>query len=451
MGRYRTITSAILTAVAYDWAWPLIFFGLALLFSKPLAKKTLFIWGTVYMGILHLFLLNLADDSHILIAIFLWAFTSMVYGSVYGLGGLVMHAFKKNSHLWIPLIWGIIEWVKSSGSFGNPNGNLAFALSPIIHFLPIVSIIGQLGLSMIMVIVILETLSKKKRAAGLLVVIVVSMLTIRSGTPAPHQTPIINVVHTTVDQHVKQTVTAWPSLEEKYIRRIQSVESGVIIFPESIIPTDIRQRPFFSQLQTISTKKNTSILAGSFVEKTHNGSYFLSPAAPPIRYKKQRLMPFGEYLPLRSILSHIIPPNAMINDFQKGTGNITIPIGNIALRPIICLEAIYPQFYASPAPIIIAIMANQAWFNPSAAGNKLLKFATIHAAQSQTPVALASNYGISAIISANGNIVQKTRQPQVLSHTVTPFTHPSIHTKWPWAGPMIIVLAWLLYRKWNPS
>ena len=56
---------------------------------------------------------------------------------------------------------------------------------------------------------------------------------------------------------------------------------------------------------------------------------------------------------------------------------------------------------------MIAILANNAWFNKSSAGKKLIKFAQVHAAEFQTPVLLAANYGHSAIISGTGKLIRQ--------------------------------------------
>ena len=78
-------------------------------------------------------------------------------------------------------------------------------------------------------------------------------------------------------------------------------------------------------------------------------------------------MPFGETLPFRSILSKLIPSHLLFSDFDKGSTNIDIKIGSFFLRPIICLEGIYGHFYKSKTNSIIAIHANNAWYDTSSA------------------------------------------------------------------------------------
>ena len=133
-------------------------------------------------------------------------------------------------------------------------------------------------------------------------------------------------------------------------------------------------------------------------------------------------MPFGETLPLRSILSIIVPPHILINDFKRGNATISIPFNGHHIQPIICLEGIYGKFYQSNTPSMIAILANNAWFNKSSAGKKLIKFAQVHAAEFQTPVLLAANYGHSAIISGTGKLIRASNHnnTSILNSNIQP-------------------------------
>ena len=155
-------------------------------------------------------------------------------------------------------------------------------------------------------------------------------------------------------------------------------------------------------------------------------------------------MPFGETLPLRSILKAVIPENLLFNDFETGTHNIDINLAGHHIRPLICLEGIYGSFYRSNTHSIIAILANNAWFNNSSAGNKLRKFAQVYAAEYQTTVLLAANFGESAIISPTGFPTRLANHPhsQRLTAPIPFTTKPSFFHHWPWLGTLLILVGW---------
>ena len=57
------------------------------------------------------------------------------------------------AYVGLPILFVIIEWLKSLGSFGNTNGNIGFSLSTVAHAIPSYSIIGYLGMGMIIMII----------------------------------------------------------------------------------------------------------------------------------------------------------------------------------------------------------------------------------------------------------------------------------------------------------
>jgi len=460
MDRYRTIISAILCALSYQY-FP---FGLLISFIPLMQNKikysTFYIWGIIYMGGLHLFLLNLANDSHIIGAIFIWRIASLYFGLFYGLGGWGLKIIHNKTNIpWpllLPILWPVIEYAKSMGSFGNTNGNLGFGLSKIIHYLPITSIIGHIGLGILIVIINAliwqQSRNKNNKTPSIVMIGLIILATMIGSSPSQIQsTQHISVIQTSVKQPIKMNPKHWASLEKNYLSLITSATGNIIILPESILPTNIQLRPWFDEIQHYSTTEKKYILFGTFIEDTgtYNGSLMIQPNGQPITYKKQRLMPFGETLPFRNILSNIIPQSLLFSDFEKGDETIDIPIEGISIRPLICLEGIYGKFYSSPPNGIMAILANNAWYDNSTAGSKFLKFAQVHAAEFQTMVAVSANTGQSAIIFPSGALIQSTKHENadILTHTIQTKSRPSIYHRWPWAGTLLIFFGWIIFIK----
>ena len=164
MDRYRTIISAILCALSYEYFSPGLLIAFLPLIGKNLNRSTFYSWGVIYMACLHLFLLDLANDSSTLAAIFIWVLSSLYFGLFYGIGGWALKIIEKKTNvhwaLFLPIIWPIIEYLKSAGTFGNTNGNLGIGLSNIIHYLPITSIIGHIGLGILIIMINVSPASK---------------------------------------------------------------------------------------------------------------------------------------------------------------------------------------------------------------------------------------------------------------------------------------------------
>ena len=128
-------------------------------------------------------------------------------------------------------------------------------------------------------------------------------------------------------------------------------------------------------------------------------------------YDKSILVPFGEYLPLSGLLSKF-GLRAMVNSygssFTRGHGPDLIEVEpDLRFQPLICYEAIFPGFLrATPGrPDFILQITNDAWFGRFSGPYQHLQILKMRAIETGLPVARSANTGISAVISANGKIV----------------------------------------------
>ncbi len=130
-------------------------------------------------------------------------------------------------------------------------------------------------------------------------------------------------------------------------------------------------------------------------------------------YDKAKLVPFGEYMPfinLRSYFKISEQSNLFGWGFKRGKGPalLTLPNG-LKFIPLICYEAIFSNFLkpsVKNADFILQI-TNDAWFGKSIGPQQHLAQLRIRALEYGVPVIRVANTGISAIIDANGNIIER--------------------------------------------
>ncbi len=127
------------------------------------------------------------------------------------------------------------------------------------------------------------------------------------------------------------------------------------------------------------------------------------------RYDKAHLVPYGEYLPMRSILQPLGLSRLVMGDidFAPGPGPQTLNVpgfGEIGMQ--ICYEIIFSGQTVDPAnrPAILFNPSNDAWFGSWGPPQHLAQ-ARMRAIEEGLPILRSTPTGISAIIDARGRIV----------------------------------------------
>jgi len=127
------------------------------------------------------------------------------------------------------------------------------------------------------------------------------------------------------------------------------------------------------------------------------------------RYDKAHLVPLGEYVPARSLMTALgvarLAPGDL--DFKPGPGPRSLDLpGFTRVGVQICYEIIFPGAVVDAArrPGWIVNISNDAWFGPSGPPQHLAQ-ARLRAIEEGLPIVRATPTGISAVIDANGRVV----------------------------------------------
>lgn len=129
------------------------------------------------------------------------------------------------------------------------------------------------------------------------------------------------------------------------------------------------------------------------------------------RYDKHRLVPFGEYIPLKGVAARLgIPTLTTLTrgGFTPGPGPAVLtPPGMPPFLPLICYEAIFPQdlHRSDDRPGWLVQVTNDAWFGKASGPYQHFAQARIRAIEQGLPLARAANTGISAMIDSRGQVV----------------------------------------------
>ncbi len=194
----------------------------------------------------------------------------------------------------------------------------------------------------------------------------------------------------------------------------------LIVWPESATPFYFQSNEKY-QPQILNRAKSwgTWLLFGSpsyqlagVQPKLYNSAFLISPESKIAGiYHKLHLVPFGEYVPLKSILGFAGKLVAQVGDFSSGTEHTILQIPEAKLGVVICFEVIFPQvvrkFFDRGANVLVNI-TNDAWFGRSSAPFQHFSMLALRAVENRTYIVRAANTGISGFVDPVGRIMSST-------------------------------------------
>jgi apolipoprotein N-acyltransferase len=130
-------------------------------------------------------------------------------------------------------------------------------------------------------------------------------------------------------------------------------------------------------------------------------------------YHKQRLVPFGEYVPLSHYIRGLIKFfDLPMSSFTRGSsdqGHLTVKGWQLAAS--ICYEIAYPDLIADSArnSDLLFTISNDAWFGHSIGPDQHMQMAQMRALENGRELIRVTSTGITAIVDHHGNI--RTRIP----------------------------------------
>ena len=194
-------------------------------------------------------------------------------------------------------------------------------------------------------------------------------------------------------------------------------EADIVIWPETAVAFSIENNTIFVKRIVDSGKLNVILGARRFEKDNYslfNSAYFLSAKGDVVAiYDKNRLVPFGEYVPFAKLFSKLgifgLASNG-ITGFTEGKTKKTIALKNLPpVLTLICYEAIFTSDVDSGnnSAKWILQLTNDAWFGTFNGPQQHLALARMRAIEQGIPLIRAANTGISAIIDSYGRLVSK--------------------------------------------
>ncbi|MBB3184782.1 apolipoprotein N-acyltransferase [Halomonas fontilapidosi] len=262
-------------------------------------------------------------------------------------------------------------------------------------------------------------------------------------------------------QLIKWTPEGQRRAVDTYLSMTRTLEAEVdlVVWPEAALPMFEDQAAPYLDRARASLPAGTELLTG-ILQRDDSGLYFNSVVGRGDvngEYRKAHLVPFGEYLPLESLLRGAIaffdlPAPTM----TPGPANQSpIRAGELVLGNAICYEIIYADLVASRAREADALLtvSNDTWFGASIGPLQHLQMARLRALENGRPVVRATSNGVTALIDPRGRITARAPQFEttVLTGEITPMKGLTPFTRtgsWPsWLLAALLVVPGLHLRR----
>jgi apolipoprotein N-acyltransferase len=193
----------------------------------------------------------------------------------------------------------------------------------------------------------------------------------------------------------------------------------LVIWPENSTDIDpMLYPPVYEEIASAASAIGSPLLVGAVLQNPQRnaGVLWLPGQGPTTTYVKRRLVPFGEYLPFRGLISSITSLAQLLpTDFVPGDQTVVFHVGQIKLGDVICYEVGFDDLVRSEVQAganLLSVQSNDATFERvgpvTAESGQQLEMARIRAVEFDRAVVVASTTGYSAIVAPNGQLISRT-------------------------------------------
>ena len=263
---------------------------------------------------------------------------------------------RVESVLWIyPTTWVLVEWLRGWFLTGFPWLNLGYSQlnTPLVGIAPLFGVYAVSWLTALaaaMVLVILLTAKHKTRMllAGSLTLLFIgtTTLSVIDWTNTQGDSIKVSLIQGNAPQITKWDPDKIQSRLDLYANLTrQHWDSDLIFWPENAMTTFYHTLvdDYFTPLVVEAKQHNTDLVVGVPVENQQTGEYYSSfvvPGENPDMYHKRHLVPFGEFVPLESVLRGLIVFfDLPMSSFSRGSEDQQpLKAAGQLLAPTVCYE-----------------------------------------------------------------------------------------------------------------
>ncbi len=232
-----------------------------------------------------------------------------------------------------------------------------------------------------------------------------------------------------VQPHIPQDVKWDPARATEVLGVLERTTLGLaarrpdfVLWPEAVTPMAVKGDPTVQAwTEALVRRLGAPLLLGSIgvepgddgVPAWRNGAFLVEPeeGLAPRYYTKRRLVPFGEFVPLRPVLGWLEKVVPVGGDFEAGLDPTLLimrtPGGIVSAGPLICYEDVFPQLARRSTRAgadLLVVLTNNGWFGEGGAATQHAAHSVLRAIETRRPVLRCGNGGWSGWIDEFGSV-----------------------------------------------
>lgn len=364
----------------------------------------------------------------------------------------------------LPSAWLTVELVRSWQGLGGPWGMLGASQWQVSPALRLASVGGVWLLSFLLVAVNVAVsvliAVRESRVPAVASLVAAAAATSAAWVWAPRpavdgRVRIAVVQPGIVDGH--ESAERRFAREEQLTRQLAGQNVGLVVWGESSVGFDLGDRPDLARrIAALSRTIGADVLVNVDARRSdrpgiYKSSVLVGPSGPTgDRYDKMRLVPFGEYIPARSLLGWATSVGrAAGEDRRRGTEQVVMYAGHgLRIGPLICFETAFPDMsrhLAEDGADVLLGQSATSTFQDSWAPEQHASLAALRAAETGRPMVHATLTGVSAVYGPSGQQLgpwlgtdaSTARVYDVpLAHGTTPYVR---YGDWPVHGALLVL------------
>ena len=450
-----------------------------------------FLFGVILsFGILYWLAFNKGTEWY-------WAFLSMTsgvlflalnYGVIGILIGIIGRRLGKTAGIWsFPVIWVAIEFIRSFGTLGFTWSNLCYTQSNAIQLIQFASITGPHAVSFLIILInvliyniIFDPVSSKRKLTYITAILLLFLIPEIYGLSVLQKSNRMNDSRTVCVGLIQPNVDPNAKWNSKYFKNNMqllhdltdsvTIEAlDLVVWPESATPTYLRRNrrhsldKIIDHISTLDVSLVTGVpdyeLTSSEEYKAYNAVFLLRPSSYNIEsYRKIKLVPLGEYIPLSGVFPDLNNLNLGQGNFDAGeeVNVFQVPLKVIKLQSsdttlffttVVCYESTFPYIVregARKGSEMLIIVSNDAWFGFTSAPFLHAEISRFRAIENRIPVVRSANTGVSMIIDSYGRVLKRIGLGKLgwLSAEIQQGNPKTLYTKFGnWFGCLCVLIS----------